>query len=123
MVIPLASRQRWLFLGLAILIVAYVALVGRQFVASDLAFRPGLANLQRAARLLPGNADYRHRLGRYFTFVAPDPQAALNNYRAAVSLNPHQARYWFDLAAAQQVVGDLSGQRDALEHALQAEPT
>jgi tetratricopeptide (TPR) repeat protein len=47
----------------------------------------------------------------------------LGNLRSAVALNPHDARYWFDLAAEYQVTGDLSGQRSALEHALQAEPT
>ncbi len=74
-------------------------------------------------RLTPENADYRHRLGRYFAFVDANPQSALDNYQAATRLNPHQARYWFDLAAAYQVAGNSDGQRDALEHALQAEPT
>jgi hypothetical protein len=74
-------------------------------------------------RLSPGNADYRHRLGRYFAFVASDPQSAIESLRAAVELNPHDARYWFDLAAAYQVAGDLTGQRAALDRALQAEPT
>ena len=73
--------------------------------------------------LSPGNADYRHRLGRYLLFVAGDPQSAINSLRAAVALNSHDARYWFDLAAAYQVTGDIGGQRTALERALQAEPT
>jgi tetratricopeptide (TPR) repeat protein len=79
--------------------------------------------LERAVRLSPGNADYRHRLGRYFAFVGGDPQAAIDNFRAAVVLNPHNARYWFDLAGAYQVTGDITAQRLALDRALQAEPT
>src|SRR6266852_178291 len=123
MVIPLAGRQRWLFAGSALLTVAYLLLAAREFAASHFAFRTDLPSLERAVRFAPGNAEYRHRLGRYFAFVAANPQTALENYRAATQLNPHQARYWFDLAAAYQVAGNPDGQREALEHALQAEPT
>jgi hypothetical protein len=123
MVIPLAGQQRWLFAGSALLTVVYLLLAAREFAASHYAFRPDLPSLERAVRLTPENADYRHRLGRYFAFVDANPQSALGNYQAATRLNPHQARYWFDLAAAYQVTGNSDGQRDALEHALQAEPT
>ena len=123
MVIPLAGHQRWLFAGSVLLTLAYLLLAAREFTASHFAFRTDLPSLERAVRLAPGNADYRHRLGRYFAFVAANPESALDNYRAATRLNPHQARYWFDLAATYQVAGNAEGQRDALEHALQAEPT
>ena len=123
MVIPLAGRQRWLFAGSALLTVVYLLLAAREFAASHFAFRTDLPSLQRAVHFAPGNADYRHRLARYFAFVAASPQTALENYQAATQLNPHQARYWFDLAAAYQVAGNPAGQREALEHALQAEPT
>ncbi len=105
------------------LTVAYLLLATREFAASHFAFRTDLPSLERAVRFAPGNAEYRHRLGRYFAFVAANPQTALDNYQAATHLNPHQARYWFDLAAAYQVAGNPDGQREALEHALQAEPT
>ena len=88
-----------------------------------MAARADLADLQRAARLSPGNADYRDRLGRYFTFAAPNPQAALVHYQSAVQLNPHQASYWLDLASAQQVAGNPAGQLEAVQGALRAEPT
>ena len=123
MVIPLEGRRRWLFAALALLTVAYVLLAGKQFAASYFAFHPDLPSLQRAVSLSPGDADIHHHLGRYFAFVAANPQAALENYRAATQLNPHQARYWFDLAAAYQIAGNTVAQRDALEHALKAEPT
>ncbi|MGA2219732.1 MAG: hypothetical protein ABSG51_16700, partial [Terracidiphilus sp.] len=100
-----------------------IFLIGKQFAASLIAARPELPKLQLAVRLAPGNADYRHRLGRYFAFVAGDPQSAIENFRAAVALNPHDAHYWFDLAGAYQVTGDTPGQRTALDRALQAEPT
>ena len=124
MVIPLSSRRRWQFAaGVTFLACVYFFLTGKEFAASVFAARTELPNLERAVRLSPGNADYRHRLGRYFEFVIGDPQSAIDSLRAAVALNPHDARYWFDLAAAYHVTGDLTGQRAALDRALLAEPT
>lgn len=124
MVIPLAGRKRPLFLtGTFLLVVVYVALVSKEFAASYFAARPTLPNLQRAVWLSPGDAHYRHRLGRYFAFVAANPQTAVENYLIAARLNPHEARFWFDLASAQRVVGNSDGQRVAIERAVEAEPT
>jgi tetratricopeptide (TPR) repeat protein len=124
MAISLSSRQRLqLAAGGALLVGVYLFLTAKEFAASAYASHAELPKLERAVRLSPGNADYRHRLGRYFAFVAGDPQSAIDSLRAAVALNPYDARYWFDLAAAYQVTGDIAGQRTALEHALQAEPT
>lgn len=123
MVIPLTGRRRWLVVGSAFLTFAYLLLAAKEFAASHFGFRPDLPSLERAVRLSPGNADYQHRLGRYFAYVAGNPQAALQSYQSATRLNTHQARYWFDLASAYQVAGDPSGQGNALGHALQAEPT
>ncbi|HWZ83145.1 MAG TPA: hypothetical protein VNW47_10995 [Terriglobales bacterium] len=123
MVPSLSGRQRRLLAGSALLILVYLLLATKEFAASHFAYRSDLPNLQRAVGLSPGNAEYQHHLGRYFAFVAGNPQAALENYQAATRLNPHQARYWFDLAAAYQAVGNSDGQRVALERAAQAEPT
>ena len=124
MAIPLSNRRRRQFAGsVAVLACVYVFLAGMEFAASVFAARAELPKLKRAGWLSPGNADYRHRLGRYFAFVAGDPQSAISAFRAAVALNPHDASYWFDLAGAYQVSGDLAGQRSALDRALQAEPT
>jgi len=124
MAIPLSNRRRWqLAAGVTVVACVYIFLTGAEFAASVFASHPELPSLQRAVRLSPGNADYRHRLGRYFAFVAADPQSAIESLRAAVDLNPHDARYWFDLAAAYQVIGDLAGRRAALDRALLAEPT
>ena len=118
-----ASRKR-LVIGTGIaLCLTYVLLAGRLFVASVFAEKPELASLQRAARFDSGNADYRNHLGRYYALVARDPGAAIEPYRAAVQLDPHAARYWFDLASAYQVLGDTSNQTWALEHAVEADPT
>jgi len=125
MEIPLksASRKRLVVGAAAALCVIYVLLAGRLFVASVFGEKPELASLQRAARLDSGNADYRNHLGRYYALVARDPGAAIEPYRAAVQLNSHSARYWFDLASAYQVLGDTSNQTWALAHAVDADPT
>jgi tetratricopeptide (TPR) repeat protein len=116
-------RKRLVIGVSALLCLIYVLLAGRLFVASLFGDRPELASLQRAARLDPGDADYRNHLGRYFALVARDPGAAIEPYRAALQLNPHSARYWFDLASAYQVLGDTSNQSSSLEHAIEADPT
>ncbi len=116
--------RRWPVAILAVVIaVAYVGVVASQYAAFRLGERVELTSLKRAARLDPGNADYRDRLGRYFDLVARDPAAAVEQYQEAVQLNPHSARYWFDLASSYQVLGDTSGQTTALERAIRAEPT
>ncbi len=124
MVMPLSETQRRLLVGgLTIFAVVYLLLTGKEFVASVFAAHPDLRSLKIAVRLSPGNADYWHRLGRYYAFAAADPQAAIESDQQAITLDPYDARYWFDLATAYQVTGDATGQRTALERGLQAEPT
>jgi tetratricopeptide (TPR) repeat protein len=112
-----------LVLASALLVGGYLWLASREFAASYFAGRPDLASLERAVRWQPGNAEYRYRLGRYFFLVQRSPDAAVQAYRAAVGLNPHQARYWFDLAAAYQLLGNGDEQKAALERALFADPS
>jgi hypothetical protein len=118
-----AWRKRLAIGASVALCLAYVLLAGRFLVASAFGDRPELASLQRAARLDPENADYRDHLGRYYALVARDPAAAIEPYSAAVQLNPHSARYWFDLASAYQVLGDITNQSRALQRAIEADPT
>ncbi len=123
MKIPFHSLTRkWLTAALAaVLAIAYVGVAASRFVASWLASRAELTSLQRAARLDSGNADYRNHLGRYYDLVARDPVAAVAQYRSAVQLDPHSARYWFDLSSAYQVLGDTQSQNAALERAIDAD--
>jgi tetratricopeptide (TPR) repeat protein len=117
-----SPTRKWLTAALvAVLAVAYVGVAGSRFVASWLASRAELNSLQRAAWLDPGNADYRNHLGRYYDLVARDPVAAVAQYKAAVQLDPHSARYWFDLSSAYQVLGDTPNQNAALERAIEAD--
>jgi tetratricopeptide (TPR) repeat protein len=119
-----SNVRKWpLAIAVVVLAGAYITLAGREFLASWFGDRVDLPSLTRAAKLDPGNADYRNHLGRYYELVARDPGAAIAPYRAAVRLNPHSARYWFDLAGAYQVLGDRTNQTSALEHAIEADPT
>ena len=123
--IPLTSSARKISLVLASALLAggYLWFASREVGAAYFSGRADLASLQRAVRWQPGNADYRHRLGRYYFLIQRSPEAAVQAYRAAVGLNPHQARYWLDLAATYQWLGDTEQQKQALEHALVADPT
>src|SRR5580658_9562780 len=99
----------------------YVGLAASRFAASWLGTRVQLSSLRKASWLDPANADYRNHLGRFYDLVARDPASAVGQYRAAVQLDPHSARYWFDLASAYQVLGDTANQSAALERAIQAD--
>ena len=101
----------------------YVAAIARHFEASQLAARLDPISLNRAARLEPWNALPRWELGRYSLFVAQNPTAAVANLQGAVTLNPHVARYWLDLAAAYEVTGNVERQLFALQQAVGNEPT
>jgi tetratricopeptide (TPR) repeat protein len=115
------ARKR-LIVALALAFAAvYLGLVTLTFMASIAGARTGLTWLKTAVWLDPGNADYRNHLGRYYDIMARDPVAAISHYKKTVELNPHSARFWFDLASSYQVLGDVTNQSIALEHAIQAD--
>jgi len=101
----------------------YIDSVATHYLAYRLSTSLDRRNLNRAAELEPWDAELRWKLGRQALFIAQDPTNAVSNLEAAVSLNPHLARYWLDLAAAYQVMSDVQRQRSALERALQADPS
>jgi tetratricopeptide (TPR) repeat protein len=115
------TRRRILAAAVIALALIYVGEAAREFAASWLGNRVQLSSLRRAAWLDPGNAEYRNHLGRYYDLVARDPATAVGYYQAAIRLNPHSARYWFDLASAYQVMGDPTNQTAALEQAIHAD--
>ncbi|MCI0622333.1 MAG: carbohydrate binding domain-containing protein, partial [Acidobacteria bacterium] len=62
-------------------------------------------------------------LGRNLLFMRNDVASAVGSLTSAVTLNPHVARYWLDLATAHEISGEREQQRTALEAAVAAEPT
>jgi len=114
--------RKWLVTALAVALAAgYVGFASTQVAAVWFDSRVELTSLKRAVRLDSGNADYHDHLGRYYDLVAREPAVAVANYKEAVQLNPHSARFWFDLANAYQVLGDTANQTVSLEHAIQAD--
>ncbi len=101
----------------------YTYVTGRSFLGSYFAEKPDHDDLQRAIRMQPRNAESYFRLGRYYSLVQQSPADSIDSYKSAVALNPHEARYWLDLAAAYQFIGNTALQRDAVEHAVDAAPT
>lgn len=100
----------------------YIAISALQFLAAHYSEKNDLSSLQRAVRLQPGNSEYRYRVARYLSLTQSAPDIVASAYRAAVALNPHRARYWFELAGAYQLMGDTQAQADALDHAILADP-
>src|SRR5579871_1461226 len=90
------ARKRLVAACVAVLAFFYFALAALNFAASWLGSRPEIRSLKLAARLDPGNADYRNHIGRYYDLVVHDAVSAIEPYKQAVLLNPHSARYWFD---------------------------
>src|SRR6185312_2104383 len=99
----------------------FVAFAACQYLAAIFSERNDLSSLQRTVRLQPLNAEYRYRLGLYFSLLNPD--AAAESFRAAVSLNPYRADYWLALARAYNSMGDAQAQDPALRNALKMGPT
>src|ERR1700680_1066721 len=106
-----------------VLVALYLGLSLRIYFASRLAAVPDVPNLQEAIRLEPANAEYRELLGRNLALSAANLDEAIANYRAAVHLNPYNARSWLDLAGAYQVAGRTSEQEQSVERAVEADPT
>ena len=121
--LPSSVRKLAVLLAALLLAATYTAFTARAYLAARFGAKPDLASLSRACKMEPSNAEYRYLLGRYFWLIDRNPEQAAESFRAAVSLNPHQARYWLELDAIYQFLGDTAGQADALEHAVLADPT
>lgn len=99
----------------------YLTCSAKQFLAAHYSRSQNLADMQRAVALDWGNARYHDNLGRYF-ISQQSPDRALASLLTAARLNPHSAKYWVDLAAAQQALGDTNGDSHSLQQALLADP-
>lgn len=115
--------QRTAFLGACLVVSAlYLSLCAREFLAFHFSQKPDLASFYRAAALEPENAIYPYLLGRYYLLARQEPETAARFFSSAVALDPHRARYWFDLATAYQLLADRTHQQHALQQAIFADP-
>jgi len=101
----------------------YVGLVGRAVLADHFSRRLDLASLRLAARLEPENADYQYRLGHYFLQTQHDPETAAQFFKSATLLNPYKASYWLELSRTYRRLANRDQQKDALQHAIAADPS
>ncbi len=79
---------------------------------------------ERAVELEPGNPETWFLLGRYWQYniEEPDAKRAIAAYRNALSLDPHSANTWLDLAAAYESEDDAAAARDAFQQAKRVYP-
>jgi tetratricopeptide (TPR) repeat protein len=119
-----SAARKTICLGACLVLAAvYIGLVSRAFFADRLSQKLDQASLQMAARLDPGNAEYQYRLGRYFLQTQDSPAAAEPFLKSAVALNSYNASYWFALSRAYQRLANADRQKDALQHAIAADPS
>jgi hypothetical protein len=116
--------RKIMFLGACLTLTSvYVGMVGRAFLADHFSKKLDLESLQLAARLEPENADYQYRLGHYFLQTQHDPATAAPFFKSATALNPYKASYWLELSRTYRRLANDDQQKDALQHAIVADPS
>jgi tetratricopeptide (TPR) repeat protein len=104
------------------LLAPYAWWIERVYRASHLADSNRLEDLERAARLVPENAEFPHAAGLQLSESFQSYESAMRYLQTAATLNPNSANNWLDLASIDLAAGKLPEQDAALEQALQAEP-
>jgi cytochrome c-type biogenesis protein CcmH/NrfG len=122
----LTSPSRRILLLSAALLVAFVLLVagGKMFLAERAAASEPPGGLVRALALEPENARYWHQQGLFYQydFAQADLAKAIASFQRATELNPHDANFWLDLAAAYEVAGQTEAAREAFRRAQSVYP-
>jgi tetratricopeptide (TPR) repeat protein len=83
-----------------------------------------LEGFERATRLAPSDAGNWYLLGRYWQYNLEDPNSekAIAAYKKSLSLDPHSADTWSDLAMAYESEAEMDAARDAFLQAKRAYP-
>jgi hypothetical protein len=119
-----SPARKIVFLGACLALTAvYIGLVARAFLADRLSQRIDLGSLRMAAGLEPGNAEYQYRLGHYFLQTQNQPEIAAQFFQLATALNPRNASYWLELSRTYRRTANADQQKDALQHAIAADPS
>lgn len=100
---------------------SYLVLAGCNFVASRLGSRSLENRLQLAVRLAPDNAEYHDSLG-HLLYGNNQPERAIEQYRIATLLNPHEANYWIDLSSLESSPPNDAEEISTMDRAIQADP-
>lgn len=93
--------------------------IGRAYFASVVSHKLNVENLRLAARLDPGDSDYRVQLGRIYQYSLTDidPNRATDELTRAAQLDPMDAQPWLDLGAAEEVGGQIDQAASCLRRA------
>jgi len=114
--------SRCLLAILAAASLLYLYFCEGSFRASQLAGSGTFEDQVRATELEPSNGDYWRQLGEILLFRQNDASASLEAFHRATELNARDADAWLGTAYALQVLDRSDAERDALAHALAAEP-
>src|SRR5215472_6729020 len=120
-----SSVPRGSILTLALLAAGFLSYFSiRNALAAHNAELRTLAGYERATKLEPAEFRNWYLLGRYWQYNLEntDTSRAIYAYNVALSLNPHSADVWMDLAAAQEAEGNIAAARDAHSHAKRDYP-
>jgi tetratricopeptide (TPR) repeat protein len=119
-----SPARKTIFLATCLtLTTVYIGFIVRGFAADHLSKKLDLISLQTAVRLEPENAYYQYRLGNYFFQTQKAPETAIPFFRSATALNPYDSSYWLELSRTYRRQGDRDRQKDALQHAIIADPS
>ncbi len=117
-----SPAKKWAAAATIVAVAAgYSTVATCRVLAEHLAQSSDEAALRRAVRLDPGSAEHRYTLGIH-QLRLQSPAAAVPWLESAAVLNPHSAKYWIDLAAAEQLLGGTSSATAAANRALAADP-
>ncbi|HMD38176.1 MAG TPA: tetratricopeptide repeat protein [Candidatus Acidoferrum sp.] len=96
----------------------------RNSLAVQFAGQNTLESYERATRFEPDDARNWYLLGRYWQYNLEDPDAqrAIRTYQTSLSLDPHSADTWLDLATAYESEDDLAAARNAFLQAKRSYP-
>lgn len=125
MQIALDSSAKKFALGGAFLLLGgwFAISASERFLAAHFSESGDLDRIKAVLPFQPSSAELHERLGRVLLETGEDIPGAVQQFLLATSLNPYNARTWLELARARQVMNDVAGQREALQRAVQAEPT
>lgn len=112
------SRIAVVLAGLAVFILMTIWIV-RACIADQINNTPTYANVERAVRLDPDNAEYHLRLARMAQYSVEnmDPELAMAQLLDAARLSPRDPQPWLELSAAQGFQGDMASSEASLRRA------
>lgn len=127
-VLQFPLERRWHAIAFAALLVLpglwLILVTVRIAAAATLARSSKATDLRKALQLDPDNPEPYHRLGLLYFYSLEEINLAdaVQHLRRATELQPHQGRFWLDLATVCEAVGDNACADVAMQQALELWP-